>query len=113
MAKTKPIHTLPCSVENCNGVIGDQSITGLCPRCYSSLHSWQFKKNARERVARANALNLYINRLMYLLPDDKVELLNQRKKYKPLAILPGQVKKYRKKTKYKTVAKQRVIVGSN
>ena len=113
MANSKSNHTRPCTVEGCSGVIGDLSITGLCPSCYSSLHGWQHKHNAKQRVEYANKLNKYINRMLYLLPDDKVQMLTTRKKYRPSEIvLPGQCKKYKKRTKYKTLSKERIIVGA-
>lgn len=112
MARSKTPHTRPCTVDGCKGVIGDNSITGLCPNCYSSLLGWG-KKNIRDKVQRANRLNLYVNRLMYLLPDDKIQMLTTRKKYTPIVVMPGQVKKYRKKSKYKTVSRNRIIVGGH
>lgn len=97
------IHTLPCNVDGCDGVVGEQSITGLCKKCYSSLLTWSKNKSATQRIKRAQQLKLYESRLCYLLPDDKIQLLTTRSKYAPLPVLPGKVKQYRKRSKYKVM----------
>lgn len=99
-AKKEEIHTLPCATLGCSGKISERCITGLCARCYSSIYNWT-KRSARDRVARAITLQLYEARLSFLIPADKIKVLRPSRKVEPLVVLPGQVKKYRKKTRSK------------
>lgn len=95
--------TLQCVTHLCPGEIGEGSITGLCTRCYSSIYTWQ-KRSKADIVKRAMTLRLYEARMNFMLPA-KVRILSGDNKYEPLAVMPGQVKKYRKRTKYKMVPK--------
>ena len=80
-----------CAVDKCDGMVGDLSITGLCKKCYSSLYNWSNKKTPAQRIERAKQLKFY----------DKQQILTTNTVNQPLAVLPGKVKTYRKRTKYK------------
>lgn len=95
--------TLPCAVDGCPNKVGEKSVTGLCKSCYASLYTWLNKRTARDRVLRAQKLKLWETRLCYALPDDKIQFLTTKKKYQPLVVVPGKVKAYRKRSKYKVV----------
>ena len=93
---------LPCAVSNCPGKVGERSITGLCKNCYGMMHGWLNKRTEKQRITRARQLQLAEDRMRYLLPE-KNTVFDSKKKFQKLAVLPGQVSQYRKRTKYKVV----------
>ena len=99
MTKNK---NLKCVTPGCTGEIGAGSITGLCKRCYSAIYTWT-KRPQSDVLKRASALRLYQARMNFMLPT-KVRFISSNEKYTPLAVMPGKVKQYRKKTKYKMVS---------
>ena len=96
--KKEEIHTIPCATLGCTGKISDRCITGFCTRCYSAIYNWT-KRSQREQIARAVTLQLYEARMAFLIPENKVKILRPVRKVEPMVVLPGQVKKYRKKTR--------------
>ena len=94
---------LRCETDGCSNEIGERSITGLCKQCYAYLYNMQ-KHDNHYLVKRAMQIRLWENRLNFLLPRNKVRVIGS-KKPRQLAVLPRQVKQYRKRTKYKVVKK--------
>lgn len=94
--------TKTCATPTCGESINDGVITGLCKRCYSSIYHWTKRDNA-DVVKRARNLQLYESRINFLLSKSKVKLIRPKQEYIKLAVLPGQVAAYRKRTKYKLV----------
>jgi len=91
-----------CATAECIGKVGDKSITGLCKKCYSSLYSWG-KRSQHDLLNRVQALHLYENRMNFLMTKNKLKIIRPRKTPLPLAVLPGECKRYRMRTKYKNV----------
>jgi len=91
-----------CVTPGCTGEIGAGSITGLCKRCYSSIYNWQ-KRPAKELENRVKRLRLYESRMNFILPKNKVRIRSAEETFVSLAVLPGRVKQYRKRSKYKVV----------
>lgn len=98
-------HTLSCVTPGCLGKIGAGSITGLCPRCYSSIYNWT-RRSSQEVINRLTQLHLFEARMYFLVPRKKVKLLTSVQKFEQLAVLPGQCGQYRKKTRYKMLPKK-------
>ena len=96
--------TYPCNTKDCDGIIGEQSQTGLCPKCYRSV-LYYTKKNATDVFTRAKNLHLYMERLSFLLTDKQAESAGYISKRQMLPVLPGKVAAYRRRTKYKVVKK--------
>jgi hypothetical protein len=103
--KNKLAKSYPCATRDCPGEVGEKSITGLCKQCYSSLRYSIKNHNRAQRLERAENLLRYSERLNFLLSESDVKALSQRPraKYQTLAVLPGNVKAYRKRKKYKVV----------
>lgn len=92
---------LTCVTDGCQNEIGAGSITGLCKNCYSYIYNWQ-KRDAKDMVKRAMHMRLCETRMNFILPKNKVRIIGS-KEPQQLAVLPGHVKKYRKRTKYKVL----------
>ncbi len=90
--------SLNCVTPGCNEDVGERSITQLCKSCYAYIYNWG-KKSPGDLIKRAHKLNLYESRMQFLLPPS-VKLINTNESTKStLNVMPGQVKKYRLKTK--------------
>jgi len=96
-----------CATPGCSEIVGERSITGLCKACYSYIYINQ-KRSAKQLVQRARKIQLFQSRLGFLLPA-QVELLNTNTvgahagQPQKLAVMPGQVKKWRRRSKFKKV----------
>ena len=84
-----------CVTPGCLNEIGERSITSLCKGCYAYIYNNQ-KRTPKQLTARASTLSLYQSRLGFLLPQKSTSGPTLR-----LLVPPGQVKKYRRRTKYK------------
>lgn len=94
-----------CVTPGCIGEVGDRSITGLCSPCYSYIYSNQ-KRTPRQVLARAHKMQMYQSRLNFLLPAP-VEMIRPKPgtPHPELVVIPGHVKKWRRKNKNKSVYK--------
>ena len=104
--KSEAVKVHPCNTPNCDGKISEYSVAGLCKKCYASLYNWLNKKTSTERIARMNQLQLYETRLTFLLTDkqrDDLHLNDRRPSVYTLPVLPGKVKAYRRRSKYKVM----------
>lgn len=100
--------SLPCLTPGCTEKIGQGSITGLCRRCYSGVYNWT-KRSKNQLCERADKLRLYEARLNLLLPKDKLDQLGVNQTFKPLIVLPGQVRQYRRRPKQYKIMRQKQI----
>lgn len=96
--------TYPCTTRDCDGVIGEGSQTGLCPKCYNAV-LYMTKKSNAQVLQRAKNLHLYMERVSYLLTDQQASKAGYSGKRQVLPVLPGKVAAYRKRSKYKVVKK--------
>jgi len=66
------------------------------------VYGWT-KRSDADIVKRIQNLHLYESRISFLIPKSKVKILRPKAEYREPFVLPGQVAKYRKRTRYKTV----------
>lgn len=59
----------PCSIEGCDQEVKNESRSGMCHQCTSSLYYWQ-KKRPAQVLARRGRLKKYTNRLGEFFNDD-------------------------------------------
>lgn len=109
------LKTRPCATPNCEGKVGDNSVTGLCRNCYAVIYNWSNKRNNKDCVERFQRLSLSMSRMDLVLPDKDVQRLHDEfdhnnKRYQPLVVMPGKVSQYKKrsKTRYKSMSRERL-----
>lgn len=90
-----------CYTPNCSNTVGDCSSIGLCKACYSSIYYWH-KKSPRALIQRAQQLEVFCGRMDLLTPGN-VSTMNRRKPVKPLAIMPSEFRKGKKRKAKKAV----------
>jgi len=83
-----------CHTPHCSGTVGDNSQIGLCRNCYSAMYYWH-KKGPRALVRRSQKLQIFRGRMDLLMPSSTA--LIKYTKPKPLAIMPGEFIKGRKR----------------
>lgn len=106
MAKNNNASSYTCATPDCTEEVGERSITGLCTACYSYIYSWG-KRTPAQLINRAQKLRMYEARMSFLLPPTVKFLGSSNKPTVQLAVMPGQVHKYRRKQKrqpYKSVS---------
>ncbi len=59
----------PCRIEGCDQEVKNESRSGICPQCSSSLYYWQ-KKRPAQVLARRGKLKKYTARLGEWFNDD-------------------------------------------
>jgi hypothetical protein len=90
-----------CHTPNCEVLVGERSIIGLCPRCYGAINYWH-KKSPKALVKRAQQLQLYRGRMDLMMPAATSTMPYKKPKH-ALEFMPGEIRKG-KKRKAKKVA---------
>ena len=89
-----------CHTPNCDGDVGDNSVIGLCRKCYASVRYWH-RKSLKAQVLRTQQLQIFRGRMDLMMPASTTTM-PYRKPKQPLAILPGEFRKGKKRTARKT-----------
>lgn len=97
LTKKETNNTL-CATPGCREVVGEQSITRLCKACYSYVYN-NNKRSPRQLVQRSHKIRLFASRLNFILPD--YEFRATKTTPNRLLVLPGEVQKYRRRTRHK------------
>lgn len=97
-AMKKEASNRSCATPGCGNEIGERSVTCLCPTCYSYIYSNK-KRTPRQLVQRSHKIRLFASRLEFILPD--YEFRASKTTPNRLLVLPGEVKKYRRRSKNK------------
>lgn len=87
-----------CVTPGCDNEIGERSITCLCKGCYSYIYTNQ-KRTIPQLTKHSNKIKLFQSRLNFILPAGHSK--TSKEPTLRLLVAPGQVKKYRKRSKYK------------
>lgn len=91
-----------CHTPNCDGDVGENSQIGLCTRCYGSIRYWH-KKSIKAQIQRQQQLQIFRGRMDLMMPSSTVTM-PYRKPKERLAIMPGELKKFKKGNKIGRVA---------